>query len=205
MAFGPESSNPRERRAYADAMLAKASASGDRDDYTAAKAAVVAAGTSRKSRTAGFASRLMGAAMRNPHTSALVTAARRVIDPSQTPSVVFRQLVEQRRQTPGMQYGREMGGTILRWEYFKPDENESTADVPEHMQRWGGYVLLLWDGCFEAGQHRSWEIPLNEQRTDVDVDAVRMIHPEVSDTMAYFAREATEVWRGDPQLWSSGA
>lgn len=46
--FGPESTNPRQRRAYAHTILHKARSTGSIDDLRRAQEAVVAAGDSVK-------------------------------------------------------------------------------------------------------------------------------------------------------------
>ena len=68
MAFGPESNNPRERRAYAHTLLAKARASRKLADYEGAKNAVTAAGDSRKTVTSGYKGALLTASMADKST-----------------------------------------------------------------------------------------------------------------------------------------
>jgi hypothetical protein len=61
MAFGPESHNPRERRAYAHAVIAKFRQTGEFDDYEKATEAITAAGDSRKTLDSQFDEHLGGA------------------------------------------------------------------------------------------------------------------------------------------------
>ncbi|GEM_PF-2809249 len=58
MSFGPESHNPRERRAYAHAIIAKARSTGSLNDAKAAEQAVARAGSSRKTQKSHFESHL---------------------------------------------------------------------------------------------------------------------------------------------------
>ncbi len=60
MSFGPESHNPRERRAYAHSAISRARTTGTLDDFSAAQQAVVGAGNSRKTLASQFDRHLAG-------------------------------------------------------------------------------------------------------------------------------------------------
>jgi hypothetical protein len=85
MSFGPESSNPRLRRAYADTMLAKATRSGASADLRAAEQAISSVGDTRKAQAANFPQRLASAALKDVATQTIVDAARKTLSQSETP------------------------------------------------------------------------------------------------------------------------
>ena len=75
MSFGPESTNPRERRAYAHSMIANAQASGSAEAFKAAELAVINAGDSRKSELSRFSERLFSVLMSDEATRVIVETA----------------------------------------------------------------------------------------------------------------------------------
>jgi hypothetical protein len=78
MAFGPNSFNPRVRRAYAHTMLNKAMETGSIEDLHAAKAAVNNT-HGEKSNRSGFKGALLNAALADTATKTIVSIAQDVL------------------------------------------------------------------------------------------------------------------------------
>lgn len=182
MTFGPDSTNPRERRSYADAMLAKASASGTLEDYEAAQAAVVNAGNSAKSRRAGFQNRLASAALSDQDTRVIVTVGREVLDSTATPPVdglgnAHIQLKLQERGSPDFVMFQS-GVASHRGYWQRPSdgvvENFSELTLAEH-----------------GNSGKVHTIPLVDHET-VDVAGVRALPDQVRSEMASLALRIAE-------------
>jgi hypothetical protein len=88
MAFGPNSTNPRERRAYAHVKIAAAKESGELRDLWVAQMAVNQTGDFKKAANSGFKGAIEGAAMADEATRVIVEKGREVADPSLTPRIV---------------------------------------------------------------------------------------------------------------------
>jgi hypothetical protein len=86
MSFGPESTNPRERRAYAHAMIHKARETAGISELFEAQDAVAMVGTSRKSTESGFEGAVLGAIMADQSSRTIIELALRIDDPSRTPA-----------------------------------------------------------------------------------------------------------------------
>jgi hypothetical protein len=83
MAFGPNSTNPRERRAFAHLRIRQANESGVFEDVEAAHDAILAAGDSRKSRMSGFEDSLVGVARAvGCDIRRYVTTSQELLDPN---------------------------------------------------------------------------------------------------------------------------
>lgn len=80
MAFGPESKNPRERRAYAHATIARARLTGTDEDFDIAERAVSSTG-GLKAEESGFRGALIRAALSDVATRAIVVPARALLAP----------------------------------------------------------------------------------------------------------------------------
>lgn len=133
MSFGPESHNPRERRAYADALIVKAKQTAALEDYDAAKKAVKASGTSRKSLASQYDQRLHSVALADKATCVIVTEAQKVLDPSQTPRTKLtwvgtksdpKDLVSARRYSQNFSLVGRKGSTLGRTEVISPQTGE---------------------------------------------------------------------------------
>ncbi len=85
MSFGPNSTNARERRAYAHAKIAAAKESGELRDLWAAQMAVVATGDFRKSVGSNFRKAIESAAMSDEATRTIVERVRDLNDPELSP------------------------------------------------------------------------------------------------------------------------
>jgi len=186
MTFGPNSNNPRERRSYAFAMLAKARASSETADLEAAQTAVRAAGTSRKSRGHNFVASLFNIAMRDETTNYIVDQSRLMIDPATS----FKDLsiAEQRgRDFPWPPYSE----TIIRIADLEPGNfihlaTGFTFDRSEDRMRPRDLELDAKFTDSESGEktYPRHDIPLRHEIDDIDAVAVRLMPDEVRTHMA---------------------
>lgn len=80
MAFSPESKNPRERRAYAHAAIARARLTRTDEDFEAAERAVLSTG-GRKAEGSGFRGALIQAALADVATKAIVVPSTALLAP----------------------------------------------------------------------------------------------------------------------------
>lgn len=183
MAFGPNSTNPRERRAYADAMLAKASrSSATLQDFEAARAAVNKVGDTAKARSAHFPARLASAALRDVHTNAIVTLGRDTLDPAATPPRAvgpgfhpIQLKVQERTSKDYVEF--EAGVSVFR-NYWERTSNGV-------VENFGNLTIV------EHEQSKPYIVPLIDHET-IDVAAVRMLPDQVRAEMAALAIKVTE-------------
>jgi hypothetical protein len=126
MAFGPKSTNPRERRAYAHAKIAEARESGDLRNFRAAQMAVRRVGDSRKSVMSGFEGAIRGAILADDATRVIAEKAKIVLDPEATPPYGETHLDEERYlsyagfESPDFSRGYRQGASITRIEEVEP-------------------------------------------------------------------------------------
>jgi hypothetical protein len=125
MSFGPESNNPRERRAYAHTILAKARTSGSVEDFEAAEKAVQSAGTSRKALASNFDRQLAGVAKLDEATRVIIEKADATLDPAKTPRKKLtwvgtadspKDLVSARRYSQSFSIVKSVGASMGRTE-----------------------------------------------------------------------------------------
>lgn len=182
MAFGPHSNNPRERRAYAHAMLGRARTTGEARDFDLAHEAVVAAGNNTKARESNFGAALTNIALRDASTRVIVEAGRKVIDPAETgishPYAV-QTWHEGRGYYPG---GRSRVNPGFRWGKGDVNVHASYLVEPWTLEEHGPKQLRITEYSGDAliGVHH--EIPL----TDGNID-VAAVHRLPDDTRSYMA------------------
>jgi hypothetical protein len=176
MAFRANAPNPRERRAYADAMLALARTTASSDDYVRAVQAVNAAGRSAKSTRANFGACLASAALSDPDTAAIVAKARLTLDPTETPPHVVGGVGEytrlrQSRGSPDCMYFKS--GVELAAEYWVNGDGARVES--NHLELWD------YDGLYPI----RYSIFL--QDTTVNIEYLRIWPDNIRNAMASLA------------------
>lgn len=142
--FGPDSTNPRMRRAYAHAVINKARKSGEISDIDDAISAVDATGESRKSLDSGFDGAIEGAARQDFLTDTITVAGNRVLDIESTPRKKLtwvgtdeqpKDLVSARRYSPDFELmgrGATLGITEVREQETGVLLNSGGLDATSH-------------------------------------------------------------------------
>lgn len=179
MAFGSESTNPRERRAYAHTILDKARRSGLLEDFVSAKRAVSGASQTEKGIHSGFVNALANAALSDTPTRILVEKAKEVLDPEKTPRKVIstlsvgKHLASARRYSQDFDLVHAEGSAMGRTEII----DMNTGEVGKFT------VLRIIDHAGDRVAHR---VPTT---TDGEVDAlaIRVMPDQLRSMLAQMA------------------
>lgn len=174
-----ESTNPRHRRAFADARLAVASRTGSLEDLRAAEKAVQSVGNTTKARNANFPKRLAAAALKDEPTQTIVEAAKRTLDPKETPREKLtwvgtvddpHDLVHARRYSEPFSLVGSKGASMGRSEVIDPTSGDIVSLTP----------LSATD---LEGDRVPHYIPIDGQ-SEVDVVAVRTLPDDARVALA---------------------
>ena len=199
--FGPESRNPRARRAYAHTLLQKAQKSGSLEDIAAARR-VVTSIKGKKAERSGFGGALLKAVVADSDTKTIVSIAQEVLSSGER-GPVLNNLPETyttsiSRHTTIFELGRK-GVYLGRIEVRRHEDDALTArtqlTVTEHDgDKVGRVIPTNPEGVLDVMAIR--QMP-DERRSDI----ARMVHrigptPEEAAVAAIFS----SMWTTMPEI-----